>query len=120
MSIALRILLIIVSLLTFFGVMRQIRKSKLHIEQAIFWILLSFGLVVIAIFPGIMYWLSRVFKVQSPSNMVFLIMIFVLLMKSFTQTLELFQLEHKLQELVQEIAIRDHEKSEVDKQDKNT
>ena len=52
MTITLRIALILVSVGTFFLMMRKVRQSKVQIESAIFWIVLAMVLVVYSIFPS--------------------------------------------------------------------
>ena len=47
MTITLRIALILVSVGTFFLMMRKVRQSKVQIESAIFWIVLALVLVVV-------------------------------------------------------------------------
>ena len=51
MSIALRVLLIIVSVMNTLNILRRIRKSKLQIDYSIFWLVFSMILIVIAVFP---------------------------------------------------------------------
>ena len=51
MTMTLRIVLILVSLGTFAMIIRKIRESKMQIESAIFWIMLSIVLVLYSIFP---------------------------------------------------------------------
>ena len=55
MSIVLRIILIIASLLTILYMMRKIRQSKVQIEDSIFWVIFSVILLVVSIFPGLLY-----------------------------------------------------------------
>ena len=50
MTMTLRIVLILVSLGTFAMIIRKIRESKMQIESAIFWIMLSIVLVLYSIF----------------------------------------------------------------------
>ena len=64
MTMTLRIALVLVSLGTFSLMMRKIRQSKLQIESAIFWIVLSIVLVVFSIFPSV-----ADFCVKTPWNL---------------------------------------------------
>ena len=52
MTPTLRVVLIVVSILTTFMIMRKIRQSKLQIEDSIFWLGFSSILIVFSIFPG--------------------------------------------------------------------
>ena len=108
MSIALRVLLIIVSVMNTLNILRRIRKSKLQIDYSIFWLVFSMILIVIAVFPQIVIKLAQIIGFQSPVNMVFLLVIFALMFKSFQSTLEISQLQYKIEELTQKIALEEH------------
>lgn len=106
MSIALRVSLIVGSLLILFFVMRRIRKSGLEIADSIFWLLISAALIVIAIFPQIAYWASDLLGFDAPVNFVFCCGIVVLLVRTFTQDQKICQLKKKLTTLTQSEALR--------------
>lgn len=109
MSIALRVSLIVGSLLILFFVMRRIRKSGLEIADSIFWLLISAALIVIAIFPQIAYWASDLLGFDAPVNFVFCCGIVVLLVRTFTQDQKICLLKKKLTTLVQDEAMRREE-----------
>lgn len=110
MSIVLRIILIIASCLTMFFMMRKIRQSKVQIEDTIFWVIFSFVLLIVSIFPGIADILTKLLGIYSTVNFVFLLVIFILLIKLFLMTIKVSQLETKLRELIQKIAIEENMK----------
>lgn len=112
MSIFLRIILVVISMLSMLNILKRVRRFKLQIEYSIFWIIFSILLILVAIFPQSMFALAELMGIQSPANMVFLFVIFVLLIKTFNLTLEISQLQYKLQELVQKIALDEKEKNE--------
>ena len=89
MSDTLKGLLIIASVLTVGWILRKIRKNKVKMEDAIFWIFFAAILLLLAIFPEISYELCRIFGIMSPSNLVFLVIIFLLVEKIFTLLLYL-------------------------------
>lgn len=105
MSITLRIFLIVLSILSLVYVIRKIRFSKMQIEYALFWIVLSIAFTILAIFPSIAYWLTERLGVISTANLIFLLIIGVLLLKVFMMTIEISALENKVRELVQQIGI---------------
>lgn len=107
MGIILRLLLILASLSTTLYILRRIRHAKLQIEYAIFWLLFAGILLVISIFPSLMIMLTRAVGMQSPINCVFLIVIFTLMIKLFMQTIEHSQLEDKVKQLTQRLAIEE-------------
>ena len=108
MSIALRIILIIASILLAWYILRKIRKSQMIIEDSIFWVLISFALIIISLFPNIAYELSNLIGIGSPVNFVYLVIIFILLVKVFFMSIRISQLEHKIKIVVQNIAIQNY------------
>lgn len=109
MSIVFRFLLIIVSIFFFWYVIRKIRKSQLQIEQAIFWIALSFFLIIFSVFPQCVYFLTNICGMDAPVNFVFLAIIFILMLKMFSMSIKLGQLEEKIKNLSQQVAIKNLE-----------
>ena len=114
MSIYLRIALIVFSLVTAVFTLLKVRKSKMRIEDSLFWICCSIVLVVISVFPQIPTFFSRLLGVQSPSNFIFLCMIFVLLLKVFTQSLKLSETENRLNDLIIRYGVDKAQKKEAD------
>lgn len=106
MSTILRILLIIASICLMCWILHKIKKLKVKMESAIYWIIFSFGLLILAVFPQVSFYLSDLFGVMSPSNLVFLVIIFALLIKVFTLSTAVSQLEEKITVLAAEIAVR--------------
>ena len=102
-----RIVLFVGSVLSFFIVVRNIKKRKIRMEDGIFWIVIGFMLVILSIFPQIAVWLAGVFGVQSASNFVFLLVIFLLGAHQFTLSIKISGLNVKLSELVQNEAVTD-------------
>lgn len=117
MSVALRAFLLIGALVTTLYVFRKIRRSTLQIQDAIFWIFFSLGLLVLSIFPGITFIASDLLRIQSPINFVFLCMIFILLVKIFTLSLQISQLQDTTRQLVQELALQKKQREEETLQD---
>lgn len=107
MTIALRAVLIIASVLMLVYMIRKVRKSKVQIERTVFWIVFGLFIIFISIFPQVMFWASRLLGIQSPANLVWVTVIFILLVKQFMTTLEISQLETKVRELVEELALKD-------------
>ena len=75
-------------------------------EDAIFWIFFAAILLILAIFPEICFELSKHLGFMSPSNLVFVIIIFLLVEKIFTLSLIVSQLEEKISILSAEVALR--------------
>lgn len=101
----LRVLLIIGALLALAVVGRQVKKTKILIEDAVFWVVVSFILVLLAIFPGPIIDFAHAIGFMSASNFVYLVIIVVLLWKVFTNSCEISRLKAKINELAQEMAL---------------
>lgn len=105
MSIYLRVILILMSVLATVYALRQIRKSQMKIENAIFWFLFVVVILILSIFPEIAMILARLLGIESPVNLIYLAMIFLLIVKVFSQSVKFSQMEHKIGILTAEIAI---------------
>ncbi len=105
MSYYLRLLILLASIVTLFYVLRKIRKAQIQIADSLFWVFLSIVFVIMGTFPQVVYFLTRLMGFQAPVNLIFLVMIFILLLKVFSSSIKISQLENKLDSLVQEIAI---------------
>lgn len=115
MTLMLRIILLLGSLIAGGSVIHRIRKSRLQIDDAVFWICFCSALIVIAVFPGIIYILAIISGTQSPANLLYLIIIAVLIMKIFSMSLQISALNGKINKVVQDMALRDGERLESDK-----
>lgn len=113
MSIVLRILLIVASVAVFFFVFKKIRKAQLNIDDSIYWILFAILLLALSIFPQIAVWTSEQLGVESPANFVFLCMIFLVLVKLFQVSIELSVQKHRLNHLVQKLALLNRQQEEM-------
>jgi len=105
MTIFLRIILLAISVLNCAWMINLIRKSRVKIEDSIFWILLSGLLVCLSVFPQIIEWGVAVTGLQSSIDFLFLIIFLVLMVKLFQLSVRLSKIESKLQTFVQTYAI---------------
>lgn len=113
MSWTLRICLIVACVAACLYVLRRIRRAQMEIEDAIYWILVSVALVIISIFPQIPDFFSDLLGIRSPSNFVFLAVIFIVIVKLFSLSLEVSFLKQKLKSTIQNVAIRQKELEEA-------
>lgn len=105
MSLTLRILCIVGSALVFVFIANSIKKKRVQLEDAIFWVFLSLALLIVAIFPQLAIFLSDLIGIKAPSNFVFLVAIAILLIRLFSLSTEVSRLKHRLNELAQEEAL---------------
>ena len=115
MTLTLRIVLILVSLLTLVFVTKRIRSSKVKLEDSIVWFLLAGILLVLSIIPFVFDFLAEIAGVYSTTNFVFLFFIFVLLILCFNMSMRISQADTKIKELTQLLAIEKFERYKNDK-----
>lgn len=116
MALGLQILLIAASVLVTFYTISKIRRARLDIDDALFWIFFSLILLVMSIFPIIPTFFAELIGIQSPVNFVFLFMIFIAFIKLFNVAVELSVQKHRLNSLVQRLAIDEAERKEKEKE----
>ena len=112
MSTNLRILLLFAALLTAGWILYKIRKLKVKMEDAIYWVVFAGILCILGLCPEVTYWLTERIGIMSPANLIFLVIIFLLLEKIFTLSIIVSQLEEKVTILSAEVALRYHSAEE--------
>lgn len=105
MSLCIRILLIVGAITVLVFMLRKIRQSKLKIEYILFWITFSVILVFMGLFPQVISWISELLGFQAPINLAYLVIILVLIIKLFFNTIQISALENKVENLTQQLAI---------------
>lgn len=116
MSPILRILLIAVSVGMTFFVLRKIHKAQLDIDDSLHWIVSAFVLLLLSIFPQIAVKAAEALGFMSPANFVFLCVIFVVLVRLFIQSVEMSVQKHRLNHLVQKLALLNYEQEQMRKE----
>lgn len=109
MPIVLRIVLIISSVIMFCYMIRKVKKNKVQIEHTVFWIVIGVCLIILSVVPQIVYFFADLLQIQSPANLILSFIIFLLIIKQFLMTIEISQLEAKIRELVEELALQNKE-----------
>ena len=108
-GLAIRIVLIVMSLLAGIMVLRKIRKKKLSIDDSLFWIILSICLLILSIFPQIAFFFAAVLGIHDPTNFVFIVIFLVVLGKLFSLAIEMSIQKQRLNMLVQKLALANEE-----------
>lgn len=109
MSRGLVITLIIVCVLTAVFVLGKIKKSQFKIGDTLYWLFFCLLLLAMSVFRKGVYWLSDFIGFESPSNFVFVIIIFLLLIKIFLLDVRISKNEDKIIKLAQKYAIDNEE-----------
>ncbi len=106
------IALIAACVVTAIFVFRKIKKSQFKIGDTLYWLFFSIFLLLMSIFPKVVYWVSDLIGFESPSNFIFVVIIFLLLIKIFLLDARVAKTEDKLTKLAQKYAI-DNETKEI-------
>jgi hypothetical protein len=115
MDLHLRLILILSSVICFIFIIRKIKKSKMRIDDAIFWIVTSGLFLFMAIFPKAPIYFADLIGIESPANLVFLSVVGLMFIKLFSLSALLSAEVEKKNQLIQYIALL--EKNRQDKID---
>ena len=105
MPTGLRVALIVGAILMLAYVLNKIRKAQLQTNDAVFWFLFAGCVVVVSIFPQIIFCISQLIGIQSPANLVFLIIVAILVIKLLGMSVENAKLKQKIDRLTQFVAL---------------
>ena len=105
MSPSLRIILLISAIIVALFLLRSVKRSKMRIEDTVFWIVLGVIILLFAIFPQIVTFFAGLLGIASEQNFVFMFFIFVLAARAFFNSRDNSDQETKLRELTQQIAL---------------
>ncbi|UOX87685.1 DUF2304 domain-containing protein [Amycolatopsis sp. FBCC-B4732] len=100
-----RILSIVIACLVLFVVIEMMRRRKLREKYAGVWLIVSIGVVVLAVVPSAADFLAKLTGVETPSNFVFLLAGVVLALVSLHLSTEVGHLEEEVRTSVEEIAL---------------
>lgn len=121
MNTLLRVEMIVLAVLVIVVIVHNVNRKRLRIQYSLVWLLIALSMLVAAVFPGIVSWLCGVLDIETPSNLIYLIGIIVLLMISFFQTLLISRQADQIKRLIQIVSIEkylsegktaDHEEDE--------
>jgi Uncharacterized conserved protein len=114
MSLQLRIILIIMLIITTVVMIGQIKKRNLELQYTLSWLLLLFIILLVAIFPGILNWISGLFGIELPINMIFFLGFVFTLLIVYRLTEAASKMSREITELTQKIALLDKKNKNKD------
>lgn len=115
MSITLRIVLFMGSVIAFILCVRKIKKSELKIENSIIWLLGSILLILMSVFSDAVTWVSKSLGFEAPVNFVLLCTIAFLLIETFLDNIRISNLNEKVKNLNHYIALKENEEKKGNK-----
>ncbi len=105
MWMSLRINMFLIAFITFIFVIRKVKSNTIHIKDTVVWILWTALLLVLAVFPNILLWISNLLGIELLSNTVFFMVIGFLYVALFLLSQKLSLQEEKIKNLSQEIGL---------------
>lgn len=108
MSLTLRIILIVCSLMSFVLCVKRVKQSKIRVVDSIIWVIGTFILILMSIFSSVVEWISIKLGFMAPVNFVFLITIGFLLIESFISNMKISELNEKVKNLNHYIALKEY------------
>lgn len=112
MTITLRVILIISSLIAFGLCVTRIKQAKLKVENSVIWMLGSILLILMSIFSHVVEWIANKLGFMAPVNFVFFVMIGFLLIQLFVDNIRISTLNEKIKDLSHYIALKEYEKKQ--------
>lgn len=103
----LRILLVFGAIFLLVYVFKKVRSTPVQVTDTIFWFVSAIALLILAIFPSIVFACANVLGVQSPANLVFVIIIAALILRVFLSSMEIAVLKNRVNALSQEMALKE-------------
>ena len=116
MQISLKVVLIIITLIYVFLILKSIRKKKLQISFSVFWLITGGVLIIALLIPNLVESIATLLGFEVPANMIFCITIFVAFYLIFNLTVALSKENRKSTLLIQEISML---KSRIEKLEEN-
>lgn len=118
MSIASRVISIAISLGLLSFIFNLVKKRKLKEKYALVWLLIGFGIFILAVFQNLLGWLTLVLGIQMPVNAVFFLGIFFILLINIHFSLVISNLSEQNKKIAQELALLKIKIKNIEKNDK--
>ena len=99
MTITLRIILIILSVISFLLCVKKIKQSKLKVSNSITWLVGSILLILMSIFSHGVEYIANKLGFIAPVNFVFFVIITFLLIQNFIDNIRISTLSEKIKDL---------------------
>ena len=108
MSVTLRITLIVGAFLFVVLVFSVVNRKKLQLGDTLLWLLVSLILILVAVFPQLCVWASKLVGIETPSNFIYLIAVAALFVLVFHLTVQLSRLQRQTRRLIQMISLNNY------------
>lgn len=103
------VLAIVTSVITLIFIIDLLRRGVLKEKYAVLWLGVAGTALILAIFPGILNWITATIGVEVPANLLFFATIVVLVLVSVQLSYELSRHEAQIRRLAEEAALQEAE-----------
>ena len=97
----------------------MVRKKKIDLRYSLRWMVVCVLILILDIFPQIIYFCAGLIGITLPSNMVFFVAILLLISVIYSLATSVSHLSEKVKRLTQEIALLKEELEGNSKEDKS-
>lgn len=96
---------IVISILCIVYVVSEVRKKRFSIKESFWWMVASFAMLILSIFPYSINWLAKVVGVAYPPSLFFVFCIIYLVFIIFRNSKKIAVQQEKITELAQQVSI---------------
>ena len=89
----------------FFVLIHLLKKKTLNLKYTLLWIFFGLVMLILAIFPNLLNWMSDVVGVYEPTNALFAIVFFCLILILVALTAIVSKMKERIKQLTQTIAL---------------
>lgn len=118
MPFLLRIEMIVLAVIFLLIVIKAVNRKKLWLQYSLVWIVISALMLIVAIFPGIATWIASTMKIETTSNLIYLLAIFALLILTFSLTVIVSKQSQRIKSIVQMVSIEKYLEKEKNQNEK--
>ena len=113
----LQIAMLIAIAVYFFLLILLLKKKRLLLKYSLLWLFAGFVMLVLAIFPSIISWISSVLGIYSPVNALFAIVLFYVIILLVSLTAIVSAQNEKIKRLIQREAILEAELADMNREE---
>lgn len=103
------VLAILTSVITLVFIVDLLRRGVLKEKYAVLWLAVASVALVLAVFPGLLEWITLTLGVEIPANLLFFATIVVLVLVAVQLSYELSRHEAQIRRLAEEAALQAEE-----------
>ncbi len=106
MPTVLRIELLAAALLFFVYVFHTVNKRKLLVKYSLLWLAIGLAVLLVALFPQIVFKVTALVGIETPSNLIYFLVIVFLLFICFSLSVSASKQTEKMKQIVQAVSLQ--------------